>query len=190
MLELLPVKSILTSSGVRLLLRAFSFRPDDPQLIKKRYFVDIVDALARRYPPPPASEAGDRTKFSTITEGKLRGHARWYVFRAQMLWGQPSLRDRYKSAWLYVTAAHLSEQAGDRKAASDLYHFGANALREVEAYRASIDYYVKAGSLGTDAWVRRCYQRALGVAHTAGDDSELARVQKLLHALPAPKIDG
>jgi len=106
------------------------------------------------------------------------------LFRAQMLWGQPSLRDRFKSAWLYITAAHLLERAGDKKAASDLYHFGANALREVEAYRASIDYYVKSGELGEGSWVRRCYQRAFGVAQVAGDDVGTERIGKLLASLP------
>ena len=103
-----------------------------------------------------------------------------------MLWWQPSLRDRFKSAWLYITAAHLLERAGDKKAASDLYHFGANSLREVEAYRASIDYYVKSGKLGEGEWVRRCYQRALGVAQIAGDDVETKRIQELLNTPPPP----
>ena len=152
MLEFLPLKSLLTSSVFRGILALASFRPDDPQLIKKRYFLDIRDELDKKYPPPPPDEAPERTKYSSVTSARLRSHARWYTFRAQTLWGQPSLRDRFKSAWLYITAAQLLERAGDSKAASDLYHFGANALREVEAYRASIDYYIRAAQLGEGAW--------------------------------------
>jgi len=77
MFELLPLKSFLTSAASRAILGLTNYRTDDPQLIKKRYFFDIRDALSKKYPEPPEEESPDRTKHSTVTASKLRGHARW-----------------------------------------------------------------------------------------------------------------
>lgn len=179
-LALLLKKAVLSAAVRKLLDFVPTLKPDDPQAIKKKYCLDLVKKFEDKYQPPPATESPEKTKFCTIQFDVLRDHARWYKFRAQMAWGRPSPRDRFKSAWLYATAGRLSEMARDKAAATDLYHFAANGLREVEAYRASIEYYVKAAKNAEGEWVARCLQRAYGVAQVAGDDVEAENLQKML----------
>ncbi len=180
---LLLLKKALLSAGLRKTVDLVpALRAEDPQVIKKKYHIDIIAKLKAKYPDTPAGEADARTKYSVIKNSHLKEHARWYKYRAQMLWGKPTQRDRFRSAWLYVTAASLYEQSDDAREASDQYHFAANSFRELEAFRASIDYYIKASELGSGQWVLRCLQRALGVARVAGDEDEENKIRLKISA--------
>ena len=181
MFELLFLKKVVLSAALRKVIDLIPLlRAEDPQVIKKKYNVDIITKLKEKYPPPPPHEAEDRTKFSVLKNEKLKEHARWYKYRAQLLWGRQTQRARFRSAWFYVTAAELYEMADDRREASDQFHFAANSFRELEAFRASIDYYIKSSELSSGTWVLRCLQRALGVARTAGDEDQEAIIRARL----------
>ena len=181
MLELLFLKKVLLSAGLRKAVDLIPLlRAEDPQIIKKKYYIDILSKIKAEYPAPSPNESCDRTKLSIVNNARMKELARWYKYRAQLLWGRATQRDRFRSAWFYVTSAELYELAADCREASDQYHFAANSFRELEAFRASIDYYVKSSELGSGKWVLRCLQRARGVARTAGDEEEEAKVQALI----------
>ena len=126
----------------------------------------------------------DQTKGSFTAKSELRRHAEWYCFRAQLLWGQPSVRSHTKAAWFYATAGQLSALADDTDRASDLYHFAGNALRLVQLYEHSIKAYEEAAKISSKPeWTQRCYQRALGVARLAGNDYEVVRLYEIVRKL-------
>jgi hypothetical protein len=183
MFDLLLFQKAILNTGLR---KAVDFLPmlraEDPQIIKKKYNIDIIAKIKAKNPVPPSYESKDRTKFCIVNNEALKVYARWYKYRAQMLWGRETQRDRFRSAWFYVTSAELYELADDPQEASNQYHFAANTFRELEAFRASIDYYVKSSELGSGQWVLRCLQRALGVARNAGDEEQEEEVQSRLTA--------
>jgi len=179
--EWLFLKKVVLSTALRKSIDLIPLlRAEDPQIIKQKYNQDIISKIKAKYPDPPANESEDRTKFSHIKHTKLEDHARWYEYRAQLLWGRQTQRARFRSAWFYVTAAQLYELAKHHDRASTLYHFAANSFRELEAFRASIDYYLKSSELASGAWVLRSLQRALGVALMAGDEDMETEIRKRL----------
>lgn len=172
MLDILLLKKALMSAGIRKVIDLIpAFRADDPQTIKKKYYLDVIRKLKAKYPPAPENEYPDQTKYSILESAELKAHARWYAYRAQMYWGRTDLRDRFRSAWLNATAGSLYELANDANEASNYFHFAANTLREVQSFRASIEFYLKASELASGGWIRRNLERALGVAHYAGDET-------------------
>lgn len=181
MFDLLFLKNALMSAGIRKLINLIpTFRADDPQAIKKKYFLDIIAQLKTKYPPAPEGEHPDQTKFSQLASSKLKAHTRWHSYRAQMYWGRADLRDRFRSAWLNATAGAIYELANDAIEASNHFHFAANTLREVQSFRASIEFYEKASNLAEGSWIRRNLERALGVAHYAGDEIAEDRIRKMI----------
>jgi hypothetical protein len=196
MLEMLPLwKRLALAFGVRRLLDFFeSTRATDPQLIKRQYCTDILgpieDELKNRN-STLAGEARGRTYSDAPDKERFQSQAAWYAYRAQMLWGRPSMRERFRSAWLYVTAARLNELGGNTRTAAQQYHYAANGLREVEAYRASIEHYIASAKLYASlstaddrSWCLRCLYRAFGVAQAAGDLDSAGDIRETIHALP------
>lgn len=184
MLEFIPYRSFLMSSAVRALICLTKFGPQDPAILKTKCHDEIVARLNARYAAQLIVDKNDQTKGSFSAKAELRRHADWYFFRAQLLWGQPSVRSHTKAAWFYATAGQLSVLADDIDRASDLYHFAGNAMRLVQLYEHSINAYEKAAHLSPKPeWKQRCYQRALGVASLAGNDYEVTRLYGIVKEL-------
>ncbi|MDN5852239.1 MAG: hypothetical protein L0K86_05200 [Actinomycetia bacterium] len=156
-----------------LLWLTFRIRRSDPQTIREQCYERRIEWYSkvrdRRRVRQPGSmyghDAGDN--FSSL--------AKRYSRRAQYYWGRSSARDVFRAAWFYVVAGDLYKMAdpADKEKASKMYHFAANALREVESYERSIEYYEKAAQDSSDpAWTMRNLQRAMGVAKVCGDDEK------------------
>jgi hypothetical protein len=184
---LLGIRSVAAMRKVLDLVPAL--RPETPQTIKQVFHYDLIANIDKKYPQAAVDnlEKPSRTKHSKLREETMAEYARWYLYRADCYWGRTSTRERYMSAWLYVTAAVLYERANQPAQAGDAYHFAANSFRELGAYRASIDYYCEASRLGNREWSLRSLYRAKSVARAAGDADEEARVDAKLAELTNAK---
>jgi hypothetical protein len=193
--SLLLKKALLGIRGVaglrKLLDLVPALRPETPQTIKQSFHYDLIANIDKKYPPDATTlEKPSRTKHSKLREERMAEYGRWYIYRADCYWGRTSTRERYMSAWLYVTAATLYERANQPGQAGDAYHFAANSFRELGAYRASIDYYCEASRLGNREWSLRSLYRAKSVARAAGDAKEEARVDARIGEIASASKDG
>jgi hypothetical protein len=181
-------KAFLSLRSVAVFRKMLDFvpalRPETPETIKQSFHYVLLAQIDKKYPAPNAPlENSARTKHGKRREETMADYARWYTYRANSYWGRSTIRERYISAWLYVTAATLHERARQGEQAGDAYHFAANCFRELGAYRASIDYYCEASRLGNKEWALRSLYRAKSVAIAAGDAEEESNIDAKIKAL-------
>ncbi len=162
------------------------FNPSDPQRIRESYHENIMGRIMDDFGSSlPSEQVRANSKYSIRCQERLCARAKRYKTRADMHWGRSSSRRRFKAAWLYVTAADIYCLADKPEEACNPYHWAANTFREVESFERSIEYYRASSELADDVWKIRCLQRAMGVAHLAGDlkrgadlNAEIARLAK------------
>ena len=124
-------------------------------------------------------------KFPNVTEydgsmslqpyhDRCRQLAYWYKVRADMSWGRGYVRTGFKTAYRYAIAACFYAEAGDYRAAANQYHYSGNQFRQVEAYRASIQFYLYSAwcfyLFSDTASQVRTLRRALAVARLCAED--------------------
>jgi hypothetical protein len=165
------------------------FRPNDPQSIRESHHENIIKRIMEDFGASlPSEQIKASSKYSVKCQGRLCARAKRCKVRADMHWGRPSSRRRFKAAWLYVSAADIYCLAGKPAEAGDLYHWAANTFRELESYERAIEYYLASSNLADAVWRVRCLQRAMGVARSAGDFQREADLRAEISRLTAPAI--
>ena len=100
------------------------FRPSDPQSIRESHHENILKRIMEDFGASlPSEQIKANSKYSVKCQDRLCVRAKRCKVRADMHWGRPSSRRRFKAAWLYVSAADIYCLAGKPAEAGNLYHW-------------------------------------------------------------------
>jgi hypothetical protein len=156
------------------------FKAENPKELELQYHSRLLNKVKERYKPLEYLGAPGPNEGKLWRE-KLQAWAQWYEYRADMLWGRPSPRDRFRSAWLYATAAELYKSAKNLDSAAMSFHYAAHEFRELGSLSQSYKFYMISAELTLDEnFKSRNYNRALGLALSMGDEQLMSDIRRKL----------
>jgi len=155
------------------------FNKETPQTIKLNCNTRLKERVDKKVKKMNSAHNSPGSKYNVLIQDIYLHYATWYRHKADIYWGRPSLLDRYKCAWFYVTSGELYELANNPDSASSQYHFAANQFRDVGALNQSIKYYIKALMLASgDDWKKRNKARAISISKMAGETETAELLEK------------
>ena len=162
-----------------------SFSKATPQTIKNDEWCQSLEKhytrLLKKFPNVTEHDGGMSLQ---PYHDRCRQLAFWYKVRADMSWGRGNVKSGFKTAYRYAIAACFYAEAGDQGAAANNYHYAGNQFRQVEAYRASIKFYLYSAwcfYLSSKATSQvRTLRRALAVARLCAEDQLAHDIEEII----------